>query len=356
MLLSIIIPVRNPDYLLQECLESLAQTRNIELEIIVVLDHGPDEMPDIGILDSLNIDSLRVVNPGSRSFAGGARNYGIQQAKGLFIAFVDADDLVTPELFPTLIHLATAGGHDIVASGFDRLSESDGKRSIGFRYSQPKVLQKNLVSEFINRYPRPAKRLLPASWGKVFRRELFDRWPDPFASTSLYEDLVAMLRILSVTDSMLLSAEVGYLYRVRSGSISRSFSSQHVDWTLNAHFDIIHPMLFGSNSHIIVSKRDYYRFLHQQSRDFMGLLCARTKDGEEFDELYSYLLGALKPHLQSGAINPLEMMQYVDRAQWQQIIASSQQLTQWKRVRDSLPYRAWSHARRAMKHMRIAGK
>jgi glycosyltransferase involved in cell wall biosynthesis len=94
-LVSVIIPTLQRPTLLKRALESVFRQSWRELEVIVVVD-GPD--PDtIAVLQTIEDPRLRVVqNPRSLT-AAGARNAGIDLAKGEWIAFLDDDDEWMPE-------------------------------------------------------------------------------------------------------------------------------------------------------------------------------------------------------------------------------------------------------------------
>ena len=94
-LVSVIVPTLHRPTLLMRALASVFHQTWQEIEVIVVVD-GPD--PDtIAILQTIDDPRLRViVNPRSLT-AAGARNAGMDKAKGEWIAFLDDDDEWSPE-------------------------------------------------------------------------------------------------------------------------------------------------------------------------------------------------------------------------------------------------------------------
>jgi len=91
MSVSIIIPVYNAEQYIDECLKSILTQTYTDYEIILVDDGSKDKSPDI--CDDYakkyeNIRSLHEVNSGPST----ARNWGLQEAKGDYIIFVDSDD------------------------------------------------------------------------------------------------------------------------------------------------------------------------------------------------------------------------------------------------------------------------
>ena len=93
MKLSIIVPVYNVADYLAKCLDSLL-TQDLpqnEYEIIVVNDGSTDNSGDIAQQYADKYAGITLINQANQGLSG-ARNTGIQQAKGDYIQFVDSDD------------------------------------------------------------------------------------------------------------------------------------------------------------------------------------------------------------------------------------------------------------------------
>ena len=94
-LVSVIIPTLHRPTLLTRALASVFRQTWRELEVIVIVD-GPDP-ETIAVLQTIDDPRLRIiVNPHSLT-AAGARNAGMDHAKGEWIAFLDDDDEWLPE-------------------------------------------------------------------------------------------------------------------------------------------------------------------------------------------------------------------------------------------------------------------
>lgn len=104
---SVIIPVYNVEKYLQACIDSLVAQTKQEIEFIFVNDASPDNC--IEILrknEQLYPDKIRVIDLPENLCLGGARNVGIEAAKGEYIGFVDSDDMVMPEMYEKLYNKA----------------------------------------------------------------------------------------------------------------------------------------------------------------------------------------------------------------------------------------------------------
>ncbi len=90
-LVSVVIPTFNHADFLNRALEAVAIQQYSNLEVIIIDNHSEDHTDKVvELFDNLNIKLLKIHNNG---VIGKSRNYGIDQAKGEWIAFLDSDDL-----------------------------------------------------------------------------------------------------------------------------------------------------------------------------------------------------------------------------------------------------------------------
>ncbi|MCI6409887.1 MAG: glycosyltransferase family 2 protein [Lachnospiraceae bacterium] len=93
-LVSVIIPVYNAENCIGDTIASIRSQDYTNWEIILVDDKSTDK--SLSIIKSLECDNIRVFESTGKS-AARARNLGIKEAKGRYIAFLDADDLWDPK-------------------------------------------------------------------------------------------------------------------------------------------------------------------------------------------------------------------------------------------------------------------
>lgn len=120
---SVIVPLFNTErYIAATLVSVLAQTFT-DFEIIVVDDGSTDRGPSIAA--QISDERVRVFGQVNRGLAG-ARNAGIREARGRFIAFLDADDLWHPDKLAE--HMAVLDARPEVGLTFShsRLIDDDG--------------------------------------------------------------------------------------------------------------------------------------------------------------------------------------------------------------------------------------
>lgn len=113
---SVILPVYGVADYIEACTKSLLAQTLDEVEFLFVDDHGPDD--SIAILKRTieghpRASQFRVLTPEHNLGAGMARNFGIPEAEGEYISFIDPDDTVEPDMLQVLYSRAKAMDSDI---------------------------------------------------------------------------------------------------------------------------------------------------------------------------------------------------------------------------------------------------
>lgn len=97
-LISVVIPVHNGADFLQPTIQSCLSQKNlpVDLEIIIVNDASTDSTPEL-LSELAKYDSINVIHFEKNKGVAAARNQGIKSARGNYIAFLDADDVMEPD-------------------------------------------------------------------------------------------------------------------------------------------------------------------------------------------------------------------------------------------------------------------
>ncbi len=120
MLVSVVIPVFNAERFLAETMESVFRQSYPDLEIIVVDDGSTDGSRQV--IESFGARVRLEVGPNRGASA--ARNRGTALARGVFVQYLDADDLLAPKAIANRVEALHRSGADVAYSDWQRLEES----------------------------------------------------------------------------------------------------------------------------------------------------------------------------------------------------------------------------------------
>lgn len=114
-LISIIVPAYNVEKYIGKCLESIICQTYKKIEVLVINDGSPDQSGRIADDFSRRDSRLRVIHTDNRGVST-ARNLGIDESKGNFIAFVDGDDWLSPDFVEYMIRITRVTGSNFAMS------------------------------------------------------------------------------------------------------------------------------------------------------------------------------------------------------------------------------------------------
>lgn len=166
MKLSVIIPCYNAERFLRTCIESMKPQVNDDIEIICVNDGSKDGT--LQLLNELHEEVPQVVvvdQPNGGSAA--ARNNGFSKSTGKYIWYVDADDIVAPDAFDTIISTLETNNCDSIIFGLKWIDE-EGNVVTPYHteYSTEEVVSgtQAYLCENIPSFP----------WNRAFRRDFLE--------------------------------------------------------------------------------------------------------------------------------------------------------------------------------------
>ena len=108
---SIIVPVYNVETYLGSCVNSLMNQDYGNYEILLINDGSTDESGRICDYFSSICSKIKVFHCKNKGVSA-ARNYGVSQAQGEYLIFVDSDDCVETELCRCLYSCINATRHN----------------------------------------------------------------------------------------------------------------------------------------------------------------------------------------------------------------------------------------------------
>ena len=218
--LSVIIPVFNAEKYVKKCLDSvLVSLKGYEGEILAIDNDSSDDSlavlkeyakkyPDI-------ISVLQCHTPG----AAAVRNFGAKKAKGEYIWFIDADDVIDKTAVSELLEKAEETGADIVMMGAKR-TNAKGETSY---LSAVKAGNSDYKSRFVRYGMGP--------WQVIIRRKWWNEHEFAFKEGFIHEDMEMMSALILYADKFASIDEPLYFYNATPESVlhKREFSPHIFD-------------------------------------------------------------------------------------------------------------------------------
>ncbi|WP_188191028.1 glycosyltransferase family 2 protein [Nonomuraea sp. SYSU D8015] len=212
-LLSVVVPFYNVEQYLTECLKSLAVQTLDDLEVIMVDDGSCDGSRRIAE-DFVARDGRFLLIEQRNLGPGPARNKGVGQARGTYIAFADADDVVPPEAYERMVARLAETGSDLACGAVARLVDG--------------ALEESILHEKVFRRPELCTHITDKQvlirdrtvWNKVYRRDFWERAGLEFPA-GIYEDVPVAMQAHVLATSVDMVGDVVYHWRRRESSITQ---------------------------------------------------------------------------------------------------------------------------------------
>lgn len=227
MELSIIVPIYNVEDYLEECLESLYNIKNIELEIILVNDGSKDNSFKImEKFKDMYPEKTVLINKENGGLSS-ARNAGMKAAAGEYISFIDSDDFIDVDEFERFFKEGQKDKLDVIVGNMryytpektgDPLFRSDMIKNSGILkgvdffwelFQKPKCFREEVVDD-------------------IYRREFLlknDIW---FNENIVHEDSEFTPLVYLKAEKVRYIDRAFYFYRQRTGSIMNKVSEKSI--------------------------------------------------------------------------------------------------------------------------------
>lgn len=219
-LITIIIPVYNAGIYLDACLEGVARQSYPRIEVVIVDDGSTDGSGALCDGWKSKIPSWTVLHRANGGPAA-ARNTGVDNSRGEFIAFVDSDDVVGPDYILNLWKLFEAYPQADVA--MDTFVDKAGK----WRHESRRRFYKS--DDALEALLYQTDNTDSGPWCKLFRANLFSGLR--FKEGIIYEDLDLIVKLFRKSRGVAQSDAADYFYRMNPDGVTgkNNFNESRLD-------------------------------------------------------------------------------------------------------------------------------
>ena len=207
-LVSIIINVYNAEKYIAKCLESVINQTYRNIEIIIVNDGSTDKT--LEICESYKDERIRIINQENMGLSM-SRNVGIENSRGEYLYFIDADDFIDIDTIEYLYKLIKK--YDVPIATANPMEISDYNYKKTEKAEKIKILSsKEMLKKILLSTDRAG-----TAWNKLIKRELFNniRFED-----RIINDIVVVYKIILKIDKLVCSNQKKYYYLRHEDSIT----------------------------------------------------------------------------------------------------------------------------------------
>ena len=306
--ISVIIPLFNAENYIRQCLLSVLTQKLQDFEAIVIDDCSTDG--SIGEVEKLipHFDGrLRLLKRETNS--GGAavpRNDALKLARGKYVVFLDADDMLIPEAFTILFNESEQAGADVLHLEKFFLFNDDGTGRFDAKemkiatnesrkaFVKEVVVETNDLAERIRLHCK--KRFYWSPCIKTFRRDLLSDNQIEFPDIPYYEDLIFCFKCLCHSKKYVRVPYVVNIIRVRPNSASKLGGDNDAIFAkwLKVFVDGINAMdefmrgldFFNQNPKL---RQSELTFFTERCFETIGAMLKKHSEHEVFDAFYRQL-------------------------------------------------------------------
>lgn len=167
---SIIVPVYNAERTIGRCVDSILAQQYADFELLLVDDGSRDTSGAICDAYAAQDARVRVIHQENAGVSA-ARNAALDQARGVYLQFLDSDDWITPDATSSLVRAAETHRCDLVVSDFYRV--------VGDRVSHKGDIDDDTLlsrEEYATHMmENPADFYYGVLWNKLYRRSIVER-------------------------------------------------------------------------------------------------------------------------------------------------------------------------------------
>ena len=213
-LISVIVPIYNIEQYLPACIESIRSQSYYNIEIILVDDGSKDGSLEVCKKFESIDDRIRVIHKSNGGLST-ARNVGIESSRGCYLAFVDGDDYIHPDMLRTLYDNLKNYASEISCCSFRKVYHNGGKIELADDLIQDNVNYYTGDDKFIELYKNNINMVIAGN--KIYDKKLFRsiRYPEG----RLHEDEYIIHELLFECNRIVFTSRQMYFYVQRSGSI-----------------------------------------------------------------------------------------------------------------------------------------
>lgn len=218
-LVSIIMPSWNTVKWIGESIESVINQTYKNWELIIIDDCSTDNTDEV--VNSFKDSRIRYFKNDANSGAALTRNRAIREAQGEWVAFLDSDDLWTPNKLEKMISFAQSNNYSFVYHDYEKIDEES--KPLNIYVTGPKIVTKRKMYHY--GYPGCLAFMYSAKVHGLIQ----------IKDIKKNNDYAILLKLCKQSSCYLLNENLAK-YRIRKRSISHDKFRKKI----KSHYDLFH--------------------------------------------------------------------------------------------------------------------
>lgn len=210
---SFVVPAFNAQNYISKCIDSIENQTYKTIEVIIVNDGSTDDTLKICQSLSNKYKNIKIIDKKNEG-PSIARKFGIKQASGEYVSFVDSDDTIERDTIQLLLNVLEENEADIVECGYNIIDEHG--QMLESKEMKPEIICKaeNCVGAYIKQ-----KNTTNFLWNKLYKKELFEQVE--FKNFYASEDSSILLQLFSRCNKIVKIKNCLYNYVQTATSLCR---------------------------------------------------------------------------------------------------------------------------------------
>lgn len=300
--ITVILPSLNVGEYIYKCLESVINQTFEKLEILCIDAGSTDGTVEIIKKYASRDPRIKLICSDRKSF-GYQMNLGIQNAKGDYIAFVETDDYILPDMYEHLIYLIKKYDVDVVKADFDNIVELPDNQVWTLREKFSPVNEVFYDKEIkVDEHPElyAAEYLY---WRGLYKKDFLDRNKIRFNETpgASYQDIGFFYQVYLYANKMLFVRDSYYQYR--RNRMDASLFDKNALEKLMKEYQFIENTVKNHSERVNRLEPYYYKRMFRQVYLRFRLMIASAGDSEGALRSLEYFRALLKNAVKNGKVD-----------------------------------------------------
>ncbi|MDO5571239.1 MAG: glycosyltransferase family A protein [Bacteroidales bacterium] len=215
MKLSILIPAYNVEKYIEKCIDSIICQIDDNIEVIIINDGSTDNTPKI--LEKYRSNNIIIITQDNKGVAF-TRNRLLQEAKGEYIWFIDADDFISKDALNNIINISGNNSDELFLLGYQHVNNDlipFAKKEFKEKNTPGYLIVNNKIYENV-------------LWNKVIKLSVIKDHNLTFDNFTTGEDFIFCYKLLTFISSLNSIKTICYNYRLTQNSICQKRDKLHM--------------------------------------------------------------------------------------------------------------------------------